>query len=173
MQVESNAASNNTTFLDDNGDQWSIRVDVNTLKRVQDLTGVNLAEVVEEGSNLIERLDKDPVLLVGVVWAVLKPQCELRDITPEEFGSRIIGDTLQEASEAFLYALIRFFPKARRGPLLIILDESLKTQQRMNALLDGPRFKSVVEKQAKEYEQHLIDMLEKYSENGSSSTPQS
>jgi hypothetical protein len=158
-----------STFVDTNSDTWHVRVDVNAIQRVRDMVGLDLAEILDEGSDLIQKLDKDPVMLVRTIYAVMEPSIEKRDVTPEQFGERICGDVLQEATTAFLYALCAFFPLARRGPLLAILEESLQMQSRMNALLDGPQFTNAIKSESRKYEKSLRDTLEKYSENGSSS----
>jgi hypothetical protein len=99
----------------------------------------------------------------------MEPTVQKRDVSPEVFAERICGDVLQEATTAFLYALCGFFPKARRGPLLAILEESLQMQARMNTLLDGPQFTNAIRSESQKYEKNLIKTLESYSENGSSS----
>ncbi len=61
------------TFKDNGGREWTIEINVSTLKRVRGLTGTDLMQVVEGAGGLIERLIRDPVLLCDVVYAVCKP----------------------------------------------------------------------------------------------------
>lgn len=63
----------NTEFIDTSDERWHVRVDVNAIQRVRDMVGLDLAEILVEGSDLVQKLDGDPVLLVRTIYAVMEP----------------------------------------------------------------------------------------------------
>jgi hypothetical protein len=103
------------TFTDAAGRTWSLAVNVDAIKRVKALAGVNLLDVVE--GKLIERLVTDPVLLCDVLYALAKPEADAKGVTDEEFGRSMAGDAIDLATQALLEELVSFFPKGRRDLL--------------------------------------------------------
>lgn len=111
-----NESPNSKSLWIDNLDRtWSTAITVNTVKRVQQLTGVNLLAVFDGG--LLNRLADDPILLVNTLYAVCKPQADQRDVTEEAFGELLVGDTIERAAEALVRGIIDFFPSDRREVL--------------------------------------------------------
>jgi len=53
------------TFTDNSERLWNVEINVAAVKRVRDLAGVDLLEIVE--GKLIERLIRDPILLCEIV----------------------------------------------------------------------------------------------------------
>jgi len=100
------------TFKDNAGRAWSVQINVDALKRVKSLLGVNLLEVIE--GKLIDRLSGDPVFLCDVLYAVVKPEADAQKVTDEDFGRAMGGDALDGATAAFLEELVDFFPQGRR-----------------------------------------------------------
>ena len=103
------------TFKDATGRSWDIAIDVNAIKRVQGLVGVNLAEIIEpqrgHAAPLLSELQNDIVLLCDVIYALVKRQADEREISDEEFGRLLDGDTITAAHEAFWLELLGFFQK--------------------------------------------------------------
>lgn len=135
-----------TPFTDNNGNTWTLAVNVNTLRRVNALCGVTLTDIViiepgkQPNADLLERLAKDPILLVDVLYACVKPEAETKGVSDEAFGASMVGDALDEAVNALLDEVIAFFPSAKR-----------KVLQRL--VVAGRRF-------AKEQEKTLTTLLE-------------
>ena len=100
------------TFKDNAGRAWSVQINVDALKRVKSILGVNLLEVIE--GKLIDRLSGDPVFLCDVLYAVVKPEADAQKVTDEDFGRSMGGDALDGATAAFLEELVDFFPQGRR-----------------------------------------------------------
>lgn len=86
------------TFTDNTGRVWTLAVNVAAIKRVRALCGVDLTAIVELDKNnnpdtkLLEQLSSDPVLLVDVLYAVCKSECDQKGVTDEEFGMAMAGD---------------------------------------------------------------------------------
>ena len=98
------------SFTDSLGRAWTLVVNVATIKRVRALCGVDLNSVIEvedgkPSAKLLERLSSDPVLLVDVLYAVCKPECDRLGVSDEDFGSAMAGDSVDAATQALLELL--------------------------------------------------------------------
>ena len=116
------------TFNDNAGRTWTVTINVDAIKRVKGLLGVNLLEAVE--GKLLERLIADPVLLCDVIYAVCRPEADARNVTDEDFGRAMAGDAIDLAATALLEELVGFFPQGRRRLLAKAL-EKLRTLEAM------------------------------------------
>ena len=87
-------------------------VNVDAVKRVRSLLDVNLLEVVD--GKLIERLAADPVLLCDVLYALVKPDADAKQVTDQDFGRGMAGDAIDLATTALLEELVDFFPQGKR-----------------------------------------------------------
>lgn len=136
------------SFTDNTGRAWLVNVNVGTIKRVRALCGVDLANIIsiESGQKpkieLLERLASDPVLLVDVLYAVCKPEADAKNISDEEFGAAMAGDSVDHATSALLDEIIDFFPEAKRRAFQKILSatrrfESLARKKMESLLADG------------------------------------
>lgn len=103
------------TFKDDSGRQWSLAVNVTSIKRVRDLCKVDLLTIVE--GKLIDQLLRDPFTLVNVVYVLCKPQADERGISDEQFGEAMAGDAMEGATTALLEDLSHFFRPGQRAAL--------------------------------------------------------
>ena len=147
------------SFTDSLGRAWTLVVNVATIKRVRALCGVDLNSVIEvedgkPSAKLLERLSSDPVLLVDVLYAVCRPECERRGVSDEEFGAAMAGDAVEQATDALLDEVIDFFPEAKRRAFRKILSASRRfgeaARRRMEAMLaDG------------DFEERLVSELER------------
>jgi hypothetical protein len=106
---------------DINNFQWEIKVNVNTLKRIKALCGIDLMELIsvnektgEMNTELLERLSSDPVLLVDLLYATCKPQADEKNMTDEQFAEVWAGDQIEFAVNALMEEIINFFPEAKR-----------------------------------------------------------
>jgi len=118
------------TFVDSAGRSWTLTVNVDALRRVRQLTGVNPVADLVDGT-LFDSLATDPVLLCDLLYAVCKPQADAVGVSSEQFGQAMIGDAIHDATMAFLESLVDFFPTARRNvlqKLLARIKEADKSQ---------------------------------------------
>ena len=130
------------TFKDNADRTWTVTVNVDAIKRVRSLLGVDLMEAVE--GKLIERLIGDPVLLCDVIYCVCKEDADAKGITDEEFGRAMAGDAIELATTALLEELVDFFPQGKRQLLRKALAKLETLQETMLAVvskrLDSPEF---------------------------------
>ena len=100
------------TFKDNEGRTWAVAVDVAAIKRARTLAGFDLAGVLDRREDA-ERLARDPVLLVDVLYAVCKPEADARGVSDEAFGAAMGGDAIALATEALIEGIVSFSPNPR------------------------------------------------------------
>ncbi|TWU17988.1 hypothetical protein [Allorhodopirellula heiligendammensis] len=110
-------------FTDTKNRRWDLTLNVNAVKRVRDLAGVNLMRVLDE-PQLLAELSADPILFVDGIFAVVMPQAKDLGVTDEQFGESFDGSTIEDATSAFLEAIVDFFPGARRKTLEKVLGRA-------------------------------------------------
>ena len=127
-------------FKDSADRTWELSVTVGTIRRVRDLVHVDLMELIggDEGGNpeLLTRLAADPVLLVDVLYAICKPQCDQAGVSDVEFGESLLGDAIDHATTALLEAIVDFFPSGRRPALTTILERAKTVDQMLTERLN-------------------------------------
>jgi len=102
-------------FKDAGGREWIVSIDVNALRRVRDRLGLNLTDLV--GGETLDRVTKDPVLLVDILYVLCESAARDAGVDVEAFARELRGDALDAAVTAMLESLADFFP-SRRGRLL-------------------------------------------------------
>ena len=141
------------TFTDNMGRTWTLVVNVATIKRVRALCGVDLNSIVEvedgkPSAKLLERLSGDPVLLVDVLYAVCRPECDQKGVSDEDFGAAMAGDAVEQATDALLDEIVDFFPAAKRKAFQRILSASRRfgeaARRRLEATLADGRFEDAL-----------------------------
>jgi len=128
------------TFVDNAGRTWTIAVHVDSIRRVRDLTGINLANSLS--GEFFERLATDPLLLCDVIFALVKPETEAQGVSEPDFARGMAGDAIDRATEALVEGLADFFPNDRRT-LLRKAVAKLKALERMVYDEAGRRLESV------------------------------
>ena len=138
------------SFTDNLGRTWTLVVNVAAIKRVRALCGVDLNAIVEIDKNnnptaeLLERLSTDPVLLVDVLYAVCKTECDQKGVSDEDFGAAMAGDAIEQATAALLDEVVDFFPTAKRAALQKILAATRRIEtlakKKLGDLLSSPEF---------------------------------
>lgn len=99
-------------FTDYTGAEWKLRLTYTSADQVKRETGVNLT-VTAKDSNWSEVIFGDPGRLVGVLWVLCEAQAKERGLTPEQFGERFDGPTLEAAGDALCEGIADFFPRSR------------------------------------------------------------
>jgi hypothetical protein len=148
-------------FKDNQNRNWTIVVNVATVKRVRSLLDINLLDVVKLDANnkpnvdLLEQLASDPVLLCDVIYCICKPEADAQNISDEDFGVAMGGDAIEHATTALLEELVDFFPEAKRLVLRKLMNAGEKVKNQMERALklelDNPKLERELEKQVKEY----------------------
>ena len=148
------------SFTDNLGRTWTLVVNVAAIKRVRALCGVDLNAIVEidkdnnPTAELLERLSTDPVLLVDVLYAVCKTECDQKGVTDEDFGAAMAGDAIEQATAALLDEVVDFFPTAKRAALQKILAATRRIEALAKKKLENILGSA-------EFEEKLVSELER------------
>ena len=116
------------SFADNAGRSWTVRLNVDVLRRVRALCKVNLMDAAS--GDLADRLAADPVLLCDVLYAVCKAEADAGGVSAEAFAEALGGDAIDEATAALLEELVDFFPKRRREVLRRAMAKRADLQER-------------------------------------------
>ena len=107
-------------FTDTKERVWDVELNVRQMKRVRDVLGIDLVNVIQAGkdgavaTDTLDRVANDPILLVDILWVLCEGQAKAAGVTDDDFGSSLAGDSISDATRAFLDELVDFFPWARR-----------------------------------------------------------
>lgn len=139
------------TFADNAARTWAITVNVAAVKRCRDLLGINLLEIADQKGKLLERIIEDPCILCDILFVLVKPEADARNVTDEEFGRGLGGDVLDAATDALLGEIADFFPSGRREILRRILSKVKMIQQKTEKLalvkLSDPKLDEMLDRQ--------------------------
>ena len=107
-------------FKDRDGREWQVVLNVFQMKRIRAALGIDLVNVItldKEGVvkvDMIDRIANDPCLLVDILWVLVEEQAKAISVTDEQFGAALAGESIENATRAFLDELVDFFPGAKR-----------------------------------------------------------
>ncbi len=125
---------------------WELEVTVGVVKRVRAVLEIDLAKLDE---TLYMRLSEDPVLLVDLLWVLCEKQAQERNITDEQFGGGLAGDSIEAATTALLEAVADFFPGPRRSLFKKVISKTATIEQTASKLaiakLEDPRLQEAIE----------------------------
>ena len=130
------------SFKDNAGRDWTIAVNVASIKRLRDTLEVDLMGVIE--GDLLQRLYADPVLLVDVVYVLCKPRADELEVSDEQFGQAMGGDAIELATAALVDEIIDFFPNRRdreraRKVLAKFTTAMERAQDALDLRVESPR----------------------------------
>jgi len=114
-------------FTDTEGRKWVVAMTVAAARRVLDLVDVNLMDPAQGDPPLLTRLGTDVMLLVDVIFAVVKPQADQRNISDEDFGAALGGDVVLAARTAFFQEMSSFFESLGRRDIV----QAMASQNRL------------------------------------------
>jgi hypothetical protein len=101
-------------FRDKTGVEWHVDVTVSSLRRVRDGgLGVDLLDISDQEKGVATQLVDDPILLVGVLYEICRPEVASRGLTATQFGELFDGSAIDGAVDALLESLTGFIPRHR------------------------------------------------------------
>ena len=123
------------SFKDNEGREWQVSITVAAVKRVRELVGVDLLDIAD--GVVITELATNPIKLVDVVYAICKPQADQARVSDEDFGEAMLGDAIDQATEAVLDALVSFTPNQRdRNHLQTVLSKTNEAMEKARDAID-------------------------------------
>jgi len=162
-------------FRDTDGRDWSIDLTIGAVKRVQTLLGVDLLNPLgkrpkkaagkkrrRRGVPLVTKLQTDVALLVDVIFALVQPQAEEREVDDLAFVNGLGGDAAYDAAQAFMAEWRDFFLSLRRETDARAIDANaalVAAEDKRNlALID--RATEAAERVAGRQRDHAIEEIE-------------
>jgi len=157
-------------FQDSHGEQWPIRITIGTAIRVKNLLGIDLLQPLEappkkgeelaEGASaladdeqlpLLTRIHLDPILLCNLLYVVVKPDAEQRQISDEAFAERLSGEALHAAYEALMESWSDFFQGLNRPEIVRAISKYREVTRRAyelgGQLIDSDEFNEQIEQE--------------------------
>lgn len=108
------------SFKTTDGTEWKISVNVATVKRCLDETGLRLTDAFGSEGNIAEFFSDD-IKFAEVLLAIVRPQLVQAGKTVDDLFAGIDGTVIESAAEALLAELVDFFQEPRRGLLKSVL----------------------------------------------------
>ena len=102
------------TFVTTDGTTWQVVVNVATIKRCMDDTGLRLTDLFASEAKIGEFF-ADDVRFCEVLFSVVRPQAEADGKTLDDFLAGIDGTVIEGAVEALLAEVADFFQEPRKG----------------------------------------------------------
>lgn len=110
------------SFIDLVGRTWELNVTVGSARRVKDMVAGADLLALADGCQF-GRFATDPEFLADVLYALLKPQADARQVSAADFGDALAGESLGAASTALMRAIADFFSaQAIRDGLHRVID---------------------------------------------------
>lgn len=101
-------------FVDLKNRTWNLAIDGSHVLAAKRTFGVNLPGLLAQDNRPLIELTADYEKFVGVLWLLLEEQIDKAGIDENEFVRGLAGDALGNAINAFIEALIDFFPTAEQ-----------------------------------------------------------
>ena len=98
------------TFKDSKGRPWTLDITVYAVRRVRAETEVDLYSLVDDKAAGLAKLVNDPVKLIDVLYCLVAGEAAVKNVSADDFGAAFSGDSLEAAADAFVGAIIDFFP---------------------------------------------------------------
>jgi len=138
-------------FTDTLGRDWNICVNVGTVRRAKDETGIDILALMDfpkkDGEQTpLQVLTADPMKVVGVVAAICEGQLKERGIDAVAFAEAFTGETLEKATDALLEGVVDFFPQPRRNYMRSIKEAAAKAAEAENKAMEDAVKNRVFEK---------------------------
>jgi hypothetical protein len=116
-------------FKDCDGRQWYVKLNLDTLERVEASTGVALDDIASANPASVAAV-ASAVTLGKVLWAIVEPDAAKRGVAREQFFASMGGDEIDAARKVLLDEQIFFSPPAWREPLMLAIQETEAAQEK-------------------------------------------
>lgn len=138
------------SFTDRTGIEWKLEVNYSSAVRLKNEADYDVQQIFSK--NDAGSLFSDLFKLGSVLWVLVAEQADKLGINQEQFAQRLDGDALEDASIAFMKAVIDFFPRARRSAL----DAGLRKLIEVDAMVSQKMIEKI---NSRELSQEIEDVL--------------
>lgn len=105
-------------FTDGTGDKWRINLTVGLIEDIKDEAGVDLDGLMKKPTMLSELVMTEPKQFVMMMYVICKDKCIEKNISARDFGKRFGRETLDASADAFIKALLLFYPRQSGGKVV-------------------------------------------------------
>jgi hypothetical protein len=102
-------------FTDGNGDEWTLNLNVGIIEDIKEQAGVDLDLIAQTPEKIAEVIISAPNKLVTLYYVAVEEQIQKRNLTPRQFAKLFDRQTLDNAGNALLEALLSFYPRNSAG----------------------------------------------------------
>lgn len=142
------------TFKTNDGTEWRLSVNVGTVKRCLEETGLRLTDLFASEGKIAEFFSDD-LKFAEVLWSLVGPQAAASGKNVDDFFQAIDGTVIEAAAEALLAEIVDFFQEPRRTLLRRVLEKyqaaatRLKTEafDVVNQRLETTNFEEILKNQ--------------------------
>lgn len=132
-------------WKDKDGKDWNCEITVKILKQIKQRLGVDFLDV----TNAVKKLMTDVYFLCDALYIIHEDECKRKNLTDEDFGSLLVGETIDNATKALIDSLISFFPIQQREMLEKITKKreavAAAIYQQMGQEIDSLPMEKVIE----------------------------
>ena len=120
-------------FTDKKDNEWFFDITIGTVSRVKKEMDLDILDMGDE--SFLKTIAGDPMKLGQLIYVLLRDQVEKAGIKEEDFYHGFSGDTIDEATDAFLQALVDFFPKSERRTTQLMLAKTREVMEKSQVLM--------------------------------------
>lgn len=143
------------SFKDATGRLWIVAINVGTIRNVMNATQVNLGTLLADDMNPLNDLCSNPIALVNCLYWICKTSDANESVSEEEFAKCLLGESYENAINAFLEALIDFFPKRQANLLKTMISKGTELQDSL-----APQLGKLIDKQMQEISSKVASALQ-------------
>jgi hypothetical protein len=138
-------------FKDRDGNRWAIDLPIGTVLRVKAESEGRLNLLDPQHENLADRLAAhDFETLYELLWLILRPSAEAKEIDAEKFGQLLASDCIIEARQVLWRVWKDFFQSLQRPDLAIVLEKletyNAKALELVQQKIAGANLNGIVER---------------------------
>lgn len=153
-----------TTFIDRKGKQWDVTLTLAGAKRIDNsdfsTLGVEKFTILQPPDWFYPKLFTDTAFCMAIIWAIVKPQADVANITEEVFCDNLDGQAISKAKEGLWGALSDFFPE-RKTALSKVVESYKQAEKKLQEglaamnLLTESRLNQEIERELLQMEKKL------------------
>ena len=150
------------TFTDTEGRKWSPRISLYTAGRMKRQCSVSLEDI-----DSINEAIQDPMTRLDLLFLTIEDEAIRRNVSSEDFGKSLSGDSVKDATEALLYGIADFFEDPKKRTAFTSLIEAMKEEADKNVdymIEKAPMIKKAIQKAGdtfrKELDKSLTEQIE-------------
>jgi hypothetical protein len=117
-------------FKDGKGRSWQIELNCDNVEAVKGRCDVNVLDIEDPKSDLLEQLIAFPPLCCRIVEALVADQLAEKGVPEKDFRQAMNGDAIGDALEGLRSELVNFSPRSRRALLRTVREKQRDVEEK-------------------------------------------